>query len=135
MTLVGWSDDEDAFMVPDVELAKIIRGADGKMMASATSNRGGEIRLKLLPTSLSTQFFAQQISQIRLGATVVFNGLSFNNESGISLRMERGVLITGPFGQTQGKEAAATREFVFEFESLIPNYDGARFTGPPEVRA
>ena len=131
----GWSEDEDAFMVPDIELANIIRGADGKMLAISLSNRGGEITLKFLPTSRSAAFFAQQAAQIRLGAAVIFNGQSVNSQTGVSLRMERGVLKQAPMGQTQGKGAAAAREFVFEFESLIPNYDANNFTAPPEVAA
>ena len=39
--------------------------------------------------------------------------------------------MTAPVGQTIGKGEAAARTFVFEFETVLPNYDAANFTGPP----
>lgn len=129
----GWSEDADALMLPDIDLATVTRGADGRMVASSTGNRGGEVRFKLQANSPSTQFFSQQVATIIRGGAVVFNGTIRNSRMGISIRLERGVLSTAPAGQTLGKGSAAAREFAFEFETVLPNYDGARFTGPPEL--
>ena len=134
-TCEGWSDDEDSFTVPDVELYNVKRGADGKMMVLGTANKGGEVMLKFLPNSRSTQFFGQQASRIREGTLVQFDGSYNNPNSGLSVRFERGVLRVSPFGQTQGKGDAANREFTLEFESIVVNYDAARFSGPPSRAA
>ena len=129
--ITGWSEDTDALTLPDIELANVMRGADGKMVASSTGNKGGPVTFKLLPNSLSAQFLEQQVARILRGAQVVWDGLITNPQSGISVTLQRGVLMTAPVGQTMGKGEAAARTFVFEFETVLPNYDAANFTGSP----
>lgn len=132
-TVEGWSDDADALTLPDVELASVTRGADGRMVASSTGNKGGEVTIKLLPNSPSTQFFSQRAAEIVGGAVIIFHGLIRNSRLGFSTRLSRGVLMTAPLGQTLGKGEAAAREFTFEFEEILPNYDGARPSLPIEI--
>ena len=132
----GWSEDGDSLMMPDVELATIQRGADGKMMAISTANRGGPITIKLLPNSLSTKFFMQQAAVLQRGGRVVFSGSIVNQQTGVSVHeLRNGVMTTWPLGQTQGKGEAAAREFVFEFETITVNYDAADFTAIPTTNS
>ena len=129
----GWADEDDALMMPDVELAQVVRGADGQMLATSTGNRGGQISLKFLANSKSNQFFMEQAVRIKQGAVVNFSGTINNPQSGVSVQLDNGVMVQAPLGQTQGRSAAASREFVFEFETITPNYDGANFNSPPQV--
>lgn len=132
--LGGWADEEDAFMLPDIDLYETTRGADGKMLANSTATRGGEVTIKLLANSPSTAFFMQQWAQIVQGGRVEFNGSWSNSQSGASGRFQRGVMKKGPAGQTLGKSAAATREFVFDFESILATYDSVSFFSGPGVK-
>lgn len=129
----GWSDDADALMLPDIEVANIIRGADGLMVASSTGDRGGEVTIKLLANSPSAAFLFGQAGLILRGARIIFNGSIRNARMGMSTRLDRGVMKTLPGGQTMGKGEAAAREFVFEFQEVLPNYDGAVFPGVPSI--
>ena len=130
-TVTGWSEDTDALTLPDIELANVMRGADGKMVASSTGNKGGSVTLKLLPNSPSTQFLQQQVARILRGAQVHWDGVIVNAQAGFNVVLQGGILMTAPVGQTMGKGEAAARTFVFEFETVLPNYDAANFTGPP----
>ena len=125
----GWSEDADAIGLPDIELASVRRGADGKMAAFSSGNKGGQVTLKLLPNSPSTRFFMQQVARILDGASVVWNGTVQNPQLGSGTRLLRGVMITGPGGLTQGMGDTANRNFVFEFERVIPDWDGADLAG------
>lgn len=129
----GWSEDEDALMLPDVELFTVERGGDGMMIAHATANRGGEVTIKLLATSTTTQYLMQQVAQILKGAEIVFQATMINLKTNQSVLFERGVLKTAPLGPSVGKSKAQNREFVFEFESITPNYDGAIASRPPPI--
>ena len=133
--VVGFSADADAISFPDLELAQVERGADGLMVVSSTGNKGGQFIIKLMPNSPSTQFFMQQITQIQRGAAIEFGGTINNEVVRVSGRLDRGAIITGPAGQTIGKGSAAAREFIFEFETLLSNYDGANFVAPPQTDA
>ena len=129
----GWSEATDALTLPEIELAQVQRGADGKMVASSTGNKGGEVQIKLLANSPSTQFLEQQVAQIMRGAAVVWDGSIRNAQAGFGVTLGRGVLMTAPAGQTMGKGEVAERVFAFEFETVLPNYDAATFSGPPQV--
>ena len=129
----GWSEATDALSLPDIELAQVQRGADGKMVASSTGNKGGEVQIKLLANSPSCQFLMQQMAQIMRGARVVWEGSIHNAQAGFSVTLGRGVLMTAPAGQTMGKGDVPERVFVFEFETVLPNYDAAIFSGPPQL--
>ena len=106
-------------------------GADGQMFASSTGERGGEVGIKLLPVSRSHRFMQQQMAQILGGQTVRWNGTVENSAQGFSTSLRNGVLKTGPAGNTVGKGSAANREYLFHFEVVLPNYDGAIFAGTP----
>ncbi len=126
-TVTGWSDDGDALSLPDIELTNVKRGADGIMTASTTGEKGGPVILKLLPNSPSTKFFSSLVTTILNGGRVQLDGTIFDPINNITVNLSRGVLMTAPLGQTQGKGETANREFTIEFERVIPNYDAANF--------
>lgn len=121
--VTGLTDDAEAIMFPDIEIASVKRGATGKMMTNRTGNKGGKFSLKLLPNSESLPFFAQQFAQQLLGASITWNGSVVNHLTGQSSRLEKGVMVNGPSGQTLGKGEAKDQVFEFEFEKIVSNYD------------
>lgn len=125
--VTGWSDDGDALAMPDVELASVVRGADGQMTSSSTGEKGGPVTLKLLPNSNTTKFLNQIVTSILNGGSVEINGFVKDNLNGIYVELSRGVIMTAPLGQTMGKGETANREFIIEFEKVIPDYSGASF--------
>ena len=86
---------------------------------------------KLLPNSPSTQFLQQQVARILRRAQVDWDGIIVNAQARFNVILQGGILMTAPVGQTMGKGEAAVHTFVFEFETVLPNYDAANFTGPP----
>lgn len=127
-TVKGFSDATDAFSVPTVTFANVVRGADGRMVSVSTGDKGGPLVIKLLPNSPSVPFFMNAISAQLLGASITWYGLYRDSQNGISVGFTNGVLQIGPVGQTLGKGAAANQEFTFEFERIIPSYLAANFS-------
>ena len=127
-TIQGWSEDADALTMPgDHELVTTRRGADGMLAGFGTGARGGEISIKLLPIGPSTRFFMQQVTAILGGQRVVWEGSISNEETGAGFTLTRGVMTKVPLGQTMGSGDFANQVFVFEFEEIVPSYDGASF--------
>jgi len=129
----GWSSDGDALDMPDsFTPVAIAQGADGLMVASRTGMLGDEIGLKLMPNSISTQFFMQQLAMFMQGVNTIWEGsVQYNN--GASVQCARGVLLQTPLGLDVGGDTAAMREFRFRFETIIPNFDGGQFDSPPQL--
>ena len=124
----GWSDDSDALMMPDsFELASVRRGATGEMAAFSTGDKGGPVSVKLLPNSPSLPFFMQQLATQLNGAGAVWDGNIKNSQAGFGFTLVRGVMVSGPLGQTMGSGEVANATFTFEFERIIPDYDKVQF--------
>ncbi len=121
-TVTGWSDDADALGMPNVDLANVVRGADGKMVASSTGEKGGPIVIKLLANSPSTKFLMNMVVAQQNGASVSWNGIIRDAINQINVILTNGTLSNAPLGQTIGKGEAANREFTFEFERILPVY-------------
>lgn len=124
-TVSGWSEDTDALLLPDLTIANIKRGGDGRMTSSGTGDQGGPVTFKLLPTSPSTQFFMNLGTTQRSGGSVEFNGTVRYNDTGIVVELNRGIMTQLPSGQTVGKGSSATQMFIIEFESVVPDYSAA----------
>ena len=129
----GWADDEAALDYPDIDAASVMRGADGKLLAISSANRGGPVVYKFLANSRSVKFFMQQAAVVQRGGRVVFNATEVDEQTGLSAQLRNGVLTSYPSMQDRGKGSASNREFTIEYEEIIQNYDGAEFTGVPEV--
>jgi len=126
----GLSDDTDAVTMPDIELTTVRRGANGELLSFRTGNRGGEVMIKLLPSSPTHAFLQRQVAQINNpdDPARVNGALGINDVlNGIQVSCRRGVLKTAPFGQTYGQGEAANREYTFDFEEIVPQYDNASF--------
>ncbi len=131
----GWAAVADALLFPDNTLANFEVGPDGLKVVSSTGMKGGEVTFKLQQNSVSAQFLMQQHARILGGAVVEFEMTYANSQTGVSVRCDRGHLQQAPFGPTQGNAVAPFREFMIHFESILPNYDGARTTRVSRVSA
>ena len=121
-TVTGWSDDSDALTMPDEYSPYNIRyGADGELAAFRTGRKGGEVTIKVLPTSPTARYFIQQMENIRRnpGAEVNFNGTVRNTGAvPFTVHLRDGVLMTAPMGYTMGAGDVANRMFTFAFEEI-----------------
>lgn len=127
----GWSEDTGALTLPDAfEFASVRRGATGDMAVFSTGDRGGPVSLSLLPTSPSVPFFMQQLSAIREGKRVIWEGSVEYTPTGAHVELKRGVLMSGPLGFTMGKNDVGNLTFTWEFEDIIPNFDNVTLPIP-----
>ena len=132
-TISGWSEDTDALTLPDAfEFASVRRGATGKMAAFSTGDKGGPVTLKLMPNSPSVPFFMNQVTRILVDkAEVIWDGSVIHGKTGASVRLSRGVLVSGPLWYTMGKGEAGNPTFTWEFEQIIPNFTKVNFADLP----
>lgn len=121
-TVTGYGDDTDALSLPNIDLANVVRGADGKMVSVSTGDKGGPLVIKLLPNSPSVAFFMNAVTAQLNGASVKWNGLIRDSINQVNVALYNGTLSNAPLGQTMGKGDAGNREFTFEFERITPDY-------------
>lgn len=121
-TVTGWSDDADALSLPSVDLANVVRGADGKKIAVSTGEKGGPVIIKLLANSPSVKFFMNAVLAQKNGAAVTWTGIIRDSLNGTNILLTGGTLSHAPLGQTLGKGEASNMEFTFEFETVDADY-------------
>ena len=121
-TVTGYSDDTDALSLPNIDIANVVRGADGKMVAVSTGDKGGPLVIKLLPNSPSVSFFMNVAVAQMNGAAVKWYGIIRDSINQTNTVLFKGTLSNVPLGQTMGKGVAGTREFTIEFERITPDY-------------
>lgn len=127
----GWANTADALQMPDLVLAEEAFGADGTLLASSTGMKGGAIILKFLANSPTAAFLFRQLASIQRGSVINFEATIENRQAGWRVNCARGFMKQAPLGQTLGNAVAPAREFTITFETIIPNYDGARTQSAP----
>ena len=127
--LTGFSDDTDALGLPtELEIAAVKRGADGRMTATSTGNKGGPIVFKMLPTSLSVPFLSSLAEQQKNGSRVVFAGSIVNHQTGASASLVNGTLTSYPPFPAIGKGEVSNMNYTIEFERIDGNFTSANFS-------
>lgn len=126
-TFTGFSDDTDAISFPNIDLATVVRGADGKMVAVSTGDKGGPFLIKLLPNSPSVKFMMNAVSAQLAGGSVKWNGIVRDALNQVNFALVNGTLTNAPVGQSIGKGSAKNAEFTIEFERILPDYLAATF--------
>lgn len=124
-TITGWSDDTDGLSLPDVDLATIVRGADGKMVAVSTGNKGGPVVFKLVANSPSVKFFFNAVAAQLKGSPITWECVVRDSLTQTTVTMTKGTITNAPLGQTLGKGAAGNRNFTIEFETITPDYQAS----------
>ena len=133
--VTGWSDDADALLMPDeFEIMNTRFGASGDLSAFRTGMRGGDVTIKLLPTSPTVihlmKCVAFIIVQNESGTpdnVLTWDGSVTDHANKYKYALRDGVLVAAPLGVTIGSGDAANRMFRFSFPQIIPEYDGASF--------
>ena len=126
-TIEGWSDADDALMLPDkVPVAVAKFGADGHMATFSTGQRGGPVMFKLLPTSPTTAYLYDHLNRQREGAEAAVWNCQASHTSGASISMEGGILTDGPLGPRIGSGNIADEEFEITFQRIYTDYTGAK---------
>lgn len=119
----GFGDDPRPVELPEAELIKTKVGADGALYGNASGMRGGEVKIKLAPTSPSTKFLMQKVTEIHEGARIEWNGSYGDSVLNYTTELKGGLLTKGP----KGIEPETDAVFTFYFEELIPDFAGANF--------
>ena len=71
----GLSDDNPPIELPDIPLYETHFGHDGTMYAMGTSMQGGDVKVKLLPTSQTNARWLGVHAQIQKGVHIIWHGL------------------------------------------------------------
>ena len=124
-TVTGWSDDADALTMPDeFEIMNTRFGAGGDLAAFRTGMRGGDVTIKLLPTSPSVVHFMRRLQFVlRPENYLRFDGRVTDNTNDFYFDLEDGVMVASPLGVTIGSGDAANRMFRFSFARIVPHWD------------
>ena len=138
INITGWSDDNDALTMPDeFEIMNTRFGAGGELAAFRTGLRGGDVTIKLLPTSPTVKSLMIRLTEVHRGVMMEWTGKIRDTVNNFSYDLTDGVMKSGPLGMTLGSGDAANRMFVFSFASIVPDwdtakgaYDGATGIGP-----
>lgn len=127
----GWSDDDPPVEFPDIDLVNVVTGKDGAAYYSDTGMLGGEVTIKLLPTSESAKRCLRWLEERDSGARLEFEGTYGDSEIGFSAALRGGALRTCRPATVPDQNF----EVVFHFEEIIPDYDAAQFSPAPAVTA
>ena len=123
----GLSDDDVPVELPDIDISEAKFGKDGTMYTIGSGMKGGEVIIRLLPTSVTASDWLREHARIQTGEVVKWDGVWSDSNLGYSTLMRGGVLKKAPPGIHPGKNC----EFTFTFEQLIPQFDGASFDPAP----
>ena len=117
--VTGWSDSGDCLSLPDsAELNMIKKGADGKMVASNTGEKGGEVSIKVLANSPFVDRMSAEIELIKAGVQIPITFTVTNKTVGDATVCTEGSLKSAPIGITYGKGEVGEMVYVFEFERI-----------------
>ena len=129
----GYADEDPPVEFEYESSSDRVIGADGGLYARGMPNYGGMFTFKMLPTSPTTQWAIQQ-GQLRKDShmdgtpEILYSGTYVNPSTGVSYRMEGGVIDLFPATQVPG----VTYEGSIYFEVITSLVDGGTFN-PPRV--
>ena len=125
----SWSDSEPPVDFPKIEVLKTKTGRDGSLHATDSGMRGGEVTVKLQPTSPSTQRCLQWLTEAARDQHLTFSGSYSDPGTRTAARLKGGRLMSADSIVNPDKEYEAT----FVFEEIIPSADGGVFVPPPPL--
>ena len=120
----GLSDDDPPVEIPIIDFYREKWGQDGTLYITDTARQGGEVKVKLLPTSETVKEWMNIITRIMEdGFRPIFTAVYGDEELDYQCDMWGGVLKMAPPNVVPG----VTVEFTFLFEQLIPRFTNAKF--------
>ena len=129
----GLSDDNPPIELPDIPLYETHFGNDGTMYAMGTSIQGGDVKVKLLPTSQTNARWLAVHALIQKGVHMIWHGTYHYDtvvgglQQSWGFTMRGGVLKSAPPGMVAG----ANGVWTFAFEQIIPDTLAANFSPAP----
>ena len=129
--VTGLASDDPPVDLPQIALIEEDFGNDGTMYGMGTAMRGGDVVVKLQPSSPQVKSWMRKFAEIQAGARILWNGVYGDSSLGYSTLLRGGFLKQARPGITPGQ----TAEFTFVFEECIPQFDNARFAPIPEPAA
>ena len=124
---VNLADNERPIELPSIEMLTHRFGKDGGMLATRTNIQGGEVMVRLLPTSQSVKFVLKQRALMNNGKRINFSGSYSDSQLNFTIQLVGGFLKACP----PGIEPDVDFECTFLFEQIIGNFDAAKFAAPP----
>ena len=119
----GFSNDDPPVEFPDIQLVEEMFGRDGHMYVMGTGLRGGDVVIKLLPTSPSIPAFMDRHAMMQLGRDPGFYYGEYSDRNlGFSTYMYGGYIKQCPPAVSPGK----TFEVTLVFQELRPQFKNAR---------
>ena len=125
--VTGYSDDSPPVEFPDIELLQETWGPDGTLHLLSTGRKGGEVMVKLLPTSAFVEHLLRWHADIQGDENLEFEGTYADARLNFSCLMRGGKLKICPPAVVPGE----TFEATFVFEELIPQADRFLVSPPP----
>ena len=126
-TVTGLADDDPPVEIPQIEMITTKFGQDGTMYAHNLEILGGELMVKLLPTSPWCKKMLRWMAEMQNGMRLDFTGTYGDSELGFSTQLEGGVMTKCPPAVIPNQ----TFEVSFMFEEMRPQYDSAKFAASP----
>lgn len=123
----GLASGDNPVELPTITITEETFSSDGIMYTMDTSVKGGEVKVKLIPTSNDVKEFMRDFARIQQGERIAYNGSYGDSELGYNTALRGGVMKMAPPGITPGVNA----EFTFVFEETIPEFDNAQFRPAP----
>lgn len=129
--VVGWAEDDPPYEFEEEDLVETKRGQDGGLYGLSMPHLGGDITLKLSPTSPTTQWAIQQKQEFKTAekdkaAQTVYEGTFNDPVAGVNMNLAGGVFVNCPSFPTAGQ----TFEVMFRFEEFTSEVDGGTFHPP-----
>ena len=125
----AWADEDPPVDFDKVDLLEITRGRDGTLYTSDKGVRGGNVTVKLLPTSPSAIRCLQWLNESLQDEDLDFEAIYADSRLGIALTLQGGKLMGCDPTIVDGK----TFECTWVFEEFVPDVDGATLAPGPAV--
>ena len=130
-TVDGFADEDRPIEFPSSDdMADLTFGHDGALYGTAVPMYGGEVTIRLNPTSPSTQWFIDEREawkQANLTGGIdpipTYSGTYTDSSQNRTVRMEGGVMLRCP----HINEPGVTFEVVIVFEQIVSSVGGAYF--------
>lgn len=125
--VTGFANEDPPVEFPDIDLIERTRGPDGTAHDLSTGTKGGEVMVKLLPTSRFVGVVLRWMARILNDEILDFEGSYADSRLGISSLLRGGKLIKCPPAVVPGE----TFECTFDFEEIVPQADRHQVDPPP----
>ena len=133
VTIQGFADEDRPVEFPmSDDMIERKYGADGALYGTTKPMYGGDLTIRLAPSSSSTAWFVKERIKWKNAqrdgtALPVYNGTFADEGQGRTATLTKGYMLRC----ADLPEAGITFEVVLAFESIIGNIDGATFAPPP----